>query len=105
MGDKRVYIMDVYNRHIYPGDRFAKRKLLLCAWPDVPLAWLTAPPPHTHTRPTLAYMLGLAEASPFVLHPQGVVAVIPISQRTTSQPSLDPNHLPSGPACGSLGEG
>lgn len=27
MGDKRVYIMDVYNRHIYPGDRFAKRKL------------------------------------------------------------------------------
>lgn len=26
MGDKRVYIMDVYNRHIYPGDRFAKRK-------------------------------------------------------------------------------
>ena len=28
MGDKRVYIMDVYNRHIYPGDRFAKRKLL-----------------------------------------------------------------------------
>ncbi|XP_031238439.1 histone deacetylase 11 isoform X3 [Mastomys coucha] len=24
MGDKRVYIMDVYNRHIYPGDRFAK---------------------------------------------------------------------------------
>lgn len=29
MGDKRVYIMDVYNRHIYPGDRFAKRKLPL----------------------------------------------------------------------------
>ncbi|XP_077846053.1 histone deacetylase 11 isoform X12 [Macaca mulatta] len=28
MDDKRVYIMDVYNRHIYPGDRFAKRKLL-----------------------------------------------------------------------------
>jgi hypothetical protein len=27
MGDKRVYIMDVYNRHIYPGDRFAKGKL------------------------------------------------------------------------------
>lgn len=27
MNDKRVYIMDVYNRHIYPGDRFAKRKL------------------------------------------------------------------------------
>lgn len=27
MGDRRVYIMDVYNRHIYPGDRFAKRKL------------------------------------------------------------------------------
>lgn len=26
MGDKRVYIMDVYNRHIYPGDRFAKRE-------------------------------------------------------------------------------
>ncbi|XP_057626094.1 histone deacetylase 11 isoform X2 [Chionomys nivalis] len=24
MGDRRVYIMDVYNRHIYPGDRFAK---------------------------------------------------------------------------------
>ncbi|EQB77839.1 Histone deacetylase 11-like protein [Camelus ferus] len=24
MGDKRVYIMDVYNRHIYPGDRLAK---------------------------------------------------------------------------------
>ncbi|KAF5917244.1 hypothetical protein HPG69_000013 [Diceros bicornis minor] len=24
MDDKRVYIMDVYNRHIYPGDRFAK---------------------------------------------------------------------------------
>lgn len=27
MDDQRVYIMDVYNRHIYPGDRFAKRKL------------------------------------------------------------------------------
>lgn len=26
MGDRRVYIMDVYNRHIYPGDRFAKGK-------------------------------------------------------------------------------
>ena len=26
MGDKRVYIMDVYNRHIYPRDRFAKRE-------------------------------------------------------------------------------
>ncbi|XP_075039218.1 histone deacetylase 11 [Mixophyes fleayi] len=24
MDDKRVYIMDVYNRHIYPGDTFAK---------------------------------------------------------------------------------
>ncbi|XP_074190202.1 histone deacetylase 11 isoform X3 [Rhinolophus sinicus] len=30
MGDKRVYIMDVYNRHIYPGDRFAKRRRHLC---------------------------------------------------------------------------
>lgn len=27
MDDKRVYIMDVYNRHIYPGDSFAKREL------------------------------------------------------------------------------
>ncbi|XP_063094024.1 histone deacetylase 11 isoform X3 [Cavia porcellus] len=27
MGDKRVYIMDVYNRHIYPGDRFAKQAI------------------------------------------------------------------------------
>lgn len=27
MGDKRVYIMDVYNRHIYPGDRFAKEAI------------------------------------------------------------------------------
>lgn len=33
MGDKRVYIMDVYNRHIYPGDSFAKRKPgLLGVW-------------------------------------------------------------------------
>ncbi|XP_036206250.1 histone deacetylase 11 isoform X16 [Myotis myotis] len=28
MGDQRVYIMDVYNRHIYPGDRFAKLSCL-----------------------------------------------------------------------------
>ncbi|XP_027787735.2 histone deacetylase 11 isoform X1 [Marmota flaviventris] len=27
MDDKRVYIMDVYNRHIYPGDRFAKQAI------------------------------------------------------------------------------
>ncbi|XP_064352265.1 histone deacetylase 11 isoform X3 [Camelus dromedarius] len=27
MGDKRVYIMDVYNRHIYPGDRLAKQAI------------------------------------------------------------------------------
>ncbi|XP_055473478.1 histone deacetylase 11 isoform X2 [Meriones unguiculatus] len=27
MGDRRVYIMDVYNRHIYPGDRFAKEAI------------------------------------------------------------------------------
>ncbi|KAM7132906.1 histone deacetylase 11 isoform 2-T6 [Molossus nigricans] len=27
MGDQRVYIMDVYNRHIYPGDRFAKQAI------------------------------------------------------------------------------
>ncbi|XP_021096112.1 histone deacetylase 11 isoform X4 [Heterocephalus glaber] len=27
MGDKRVYIMDVYNRHIYPGDLFAKQAI------------------------------------------------------------------------------
>ncbi|XP_006870575.1 PREDICTED: histone deacetylase 11 [Chrysochloris asiatica] len=27
MGDKRVYIMDVYNRHIYPGDRYAKQAI------------------------------------------------------------------------------
>ena len=37
MGDKRVYIMDVYNRHIYPGDRFAKRE---CPPPQrAPLDW------------------------------------------------------------------
>lgn len=40
MGDKRVYIMDVYNRHIYPGDRFAKRKLLPSLCPKVTLAWI-----------------------------------------------------------------
>ncbi|RXM91908.1 Histone deacetylase 11 [Acipenser ruthenus] len=27
MDDKRVYIMDVYNRYIYPGDGFAKRAI------------------------------------------------------------------------------
>ncbi|XP_076972525.1 histone deacetylase 11 isoform X7 [Tamandua tetradactyla] len=27
MDDSRVYIMDVYNRHIYPGDRFAKQAI------------------------------------------------------------------------------
>ncbi|XP_016071130.1 PREDICTED: histone deacetylase 11 [Miniopterus natalensis] len=27
MDDQRVYIMDVYNRHIYPGDRFAKQAI------------------------------------------------------------------------------
>ncbi|KAE8612855.1 hypothetical protein XENTR_v10013012 [Xenopus tropicalis] len=27
MEDKRVYIMDVYNRHIYPGDHSAKRAI------------------------------------------------------------------------------
>ncbi|XP_042536199.1 histone deacetylase 11 isoform X2 [Dipodomys spectabilis] len=27
MGDRRVYIMDVYNRHIYPGDRLAKEAI------------------------------------------------------------------------------
>ncbi|XP_056380166.1 histone deacetylase 11-like isoform X2 [Hyla sarda] len=27
MDDKRVYIMDMYNRHIYPGDTFAKRAI------------------------------------------------------------------------------
>ena len=26
LGDRRVFIMDVYNRHIYPGDRIAKRE-------------------------------------------------------------------------------
>lgn len=40
MGDKRVYIMDVYNRHIYPGDRFAKRKLLPINRPDSVLCGL-----------------------------------------------------------------
>lgn len=28
MGDDQVYIMDVYNAYIYPGDKKAKRKLL-----------------------------------------------------------------------------
>ncbi|KAG8516909.1 Histone deacetylase 11 [Galemys pyrenaicus] len=27
MGDSRVYILDVYNRHIYPGDGFAKQAI------------------------------------------------------------------------------
>ncbi|XP_044157912.1 histone deacetylase 11 isoform X1 [Bufo gargarizans] len=27
MDDKRVYIMDIYNRHIYPGDALAKRAI------------------------------------------------------------------------------
>ncbi|XP_071984238.1 histone deacetylase 11 isoform X2 [Engystomops pustulosus] len=27
MDDKRVYIMDMFNRHIYPGDTFAKRAI------------------------------------------------------------------------------
>ncbi|XP_053509619.1 histone deacetylase 11 isoform X1 [Ictalurus furcatus] len=27
LDDRRVYIMDVYNRHIYPGDGYAKRKM------------------------------------------------------------------------------
>ncbi|XP_073430388.1 histone deacetylase 11 isoform X2 [Dendrobates tinctorius] len=27
MDDKRVYIMDMYNRHIYPGDTFAKQAI------------------------------------------------------------------------------
>lgn len=26
MDDPRVYIMDAYNRYIYPGDGFAKRE-------------------------------------------------------------------------------
>lgn len=26
LDDRRVYIMDVYNRHIYPGDGYAKSK-------------------------------------------------------------------------------
>lgn len=26
MGDDKVYIMDVYNAYIYPGDKKAKRK-------------------------------------------------------------------------------
>lgn len=29
MFDDRVYIMDVYNRHIYPHDEYAKRKMYL----------------------------------------------------------------------------
>uniref|UniRef100_A0A4X1U5B1 Histone deacetylase 11 n=1 Tax=Sus scrofa TaxID=9823 RepID=A0A4X1U5B1_PIG len=37
MGDKRVYIMDVYNRHIYPGDRFAKQAIRR----KVELEWAT----------------------------------------------------------------
>lgn len=40
MGDQRVYIMDVYNRHIYPGDRFAKRKLPATFSPEFTLAWM-----------------------------------------------------------------
>ena len=28
MGDDQVYIMDVYNAYIYPGDKKPKRKLL-----------------------------------------------------------------------------
>lgn len=46
MGDKRVYIMDVYNRHIYPGDR--------------PSPSVSAPTPNA---PRLSYRLCL-RASP-----------------------------------------
>ncbi|XP_037658672.1 histone deacetylase 11 isoform X2 [Choloepus didactylus] len=35
MDDNRVYIMDVYNRHIYPGDRFAKRPGTLGSLPPI----------------------------------------------------------------------
>ena len=44
MGDKRVYIMDVYNRHIYPGDRFAKRE---------------CPPPQRALHPSVPPWTGL----------------------------------------------
>lgn len=44
MGDQRVYIMDVYNRHIYPGDRFAKRKLPTTLSLEFTLAWMGLPP-------------------------------------------------------------
>lgn len=59
MGDQRVYIMDVYNRHIYPGDRFAKRKLpatlssLMLGW-DFLLS--------------ISYVLGLAKWESFPLY-------------------------------------
>lgn len=29
MDDERVYILDVYNRDIYPHDGFAKRKIFI----------------------------------------------------------------------------
>lgn len=32
MDDKRVYIMDVYNRGIYPHDGYAKRNALICLY-------------------------------------------------------------------------
>lgn len=43
MGDKRVYIMDVYNRHIYPGDRFAKGKFILTSVLSVCLVGMAMP--------------------------------------------------------------
>lgn len=43
MGDKRVYIMDVYNRHIYPGDRFAKGKFIPTSVLSVSLVGMTMP--------------------------------------------------------------
>lgn len=43
MGDRRVYIMDVYNRHIYPGDRFAKGKCHATSVPSVCLVGRAMP--------------------------------------------------------------
>lgn len=34
MDDRRVYILDVYNRYIYPGDGFAKREYNGNAYPN-----------------------------------------------------------------------
>lgn len=61
MGDKRVYIMDVYNRHIYPGDRFAKRKLPLSLSPNCTHAWMEL------SLLSVPYMLGSPEVTSVIL--------------------------------------